>query len=113
LNGAPLLDFLIKPTVDLVFEKLASSQGVKLTATLKRHLVLTLLSCALQNPLQAVDAIVTRTASDPSQFFKELIEETPGVLSASCSHKKLRSPYEIKLYSVALTNIVFRALSEN
>lgn len=37
-------------------------------------------------------------------FFGELIDERS---SASCSHKKLRSAYELKLFSVALTNMIF------
>lgn len=41
-----------------------------------------------------------------TSFFKQLIEEKQNSV-ASCSHKNLRSAYEIKVYSVALTNIVF------
>lgn len=80
-----------------------------MTQTLKRHLILTVLSSALHNPLKTLDEIFNRGGgqAELTNFFKELIEVKNG--SASCSHKKLRSPYEMKVYAVALTNIVFRA----
>ena len=56
LNGAPLLDHLIAPTVQLIFEKFEQADD-RMTQTLKRHLILTLLSCALHNPLKTLDEI--------------------------------------------------------
>ena len=105
-----MLDHLIGPTVQIVFEKLR--QGSRMTQTLKRHLILILLSCALQNPLKTLDEIFAQGgAPELTNFFKELIEAKQG--SAACSHKKLRSPYEVKVYSVALTNIIFKAVTDN
>ena len=82
-----------------------------MTQTLKRHLLLTLLSCALHNPLSTLDEIFGRGGGAPelTNFFSQLVETGKG--SACCSHKKLRSPYEVKVYSVALTNIIFKAIS--
>ena len=111
LNGAPLLDQLIGPTVQLVFDKLAQPDR-RMTQTLKRHLILTLLSCTLHNPLKTLDEIFARGGSDElTNFFKEIVEAKS--CSGSCSHKKLRSPYEIKVYAVALTNIIFKAVADN
>ena len=110
LNGAPLLDQLVGPTVQLVFDKLRG--GGRMTQTLKRHLLLTLLSCALHSPLKTLDEIFARDGGAPelTNFFRELIETKQG--GAACSHKKLRSPYEVKVYSVALTNIIFKAFAD-
>ena len=82
-----------------------------MTQTLKRHLLLTLLSCALHSPLATLDEIFGRGGGAPelTNFFRELVESKKG--GAACSHKKLRSPYEVKVYSVALTNIIFKVIS--
>ena len=68
-----------------------------------------MLSCALHNPVKTLDEIFNRGGgpAELTNFFKELIEVKNG--TSSCSHKKLRSSYEMKVYAVALTNIVFRA----
>jgi len=68
--------------------------------------MLSLLSCALHNSVLTLEAIYSRGESSLHAFFKELIDSQQ---SACCSHKKLRSSYEVKLFSVALTNIVFTA----
>ena len=105
--------------MQLVFEKLrqggvastSSGAGRPMTQTLKRHLLLTLLSCALHSPLATLDEIFGRGGGAPelTNFFRELVESKKG--GAACSHKKLRSPYEVKVYSVALTNIIFKVIS--
>ena len=63
LNGAPLLDQLIGPTVELVFNKFDQAAD-RMTQTLKRHLILTLLSCALHNPLKTLEEIFSQGGED-------------------------------------------------
>ena len=56
LNGAPLLDELIQPTVNLILQKFIQRRGT-LSKTVKRLFILVILSCILQNTEKTMEAI--------------------------------------------------------
>ena len=68
--------------------------------------MLTLLSCVLHNPVITLEALFSRGADQLTAFFRELIDEGNSNQGA-CIHKKLQSAYELKVFAVALTNIIF------
>lgn len=87
-------------------DKLAGEERV--TGTLKRHLMLTILSCLLHNAPATLESLHSQGEEQFSAFFGELIDERTSELAyGCCSHKKLRSAYELKLFAVALTNVIF------
>ena len=77
--------------------------------------MLTLLSCVLQNPALTLEAVHSRGANQLTTFLAEFLDTNAalGQASGSCNHKQLRSAYELKLFSVALTNVVFMSTEQN
>ena len=83
-------------------------------------MTLTLLSCVLHNARLTLEALYAIDGALAS-FLKDITAVTADRNGAEnmgsnlvvinnfgcCSHKRLRSAYEIKIYAVALTNIVF------
>lgn len=103
LRQSPLLDAQIAPTVALVLQKLGQAPP---TATLKRQMMLVILSCCLGNAPLTLQALLDVSEPTLLDFINHLIDHGAKGDSA-CSYKKLRSPYEFKLFCVGLTNLIF------